>query len=53
MFRRMPGSFPVYTPGIATSGPGVPLPPPVTLICPQEICKGQKVLSKARKSGWG
>lgn len=25
-------TLPVYTPGIETRGPGVPLPPPVTLI---------------------
>ncbi len=32
----MPGSVALYAPGKATKGPGVPDPPPLTLICAHE-----------------
>ena len=37
MLSMIPGSVALYAPGNATSGPGVPEPPPVTFICAHEI----------------
>ena len=36
MLKKMPGSVALYAPGKATRGPGVPDPPPFTLICAHE-----------------
>lgn len=37
MLTLSPGSVFLYAPGKLTNGPGVPLPPPVTLSCAHEM----------------